>query len=985
MLRQAFLTAALITSCISSAGGEDAVPSRLRTQFSGSVQPFLEIYCVSCHNHEKHKGDLDLVNFNSVESVLGDFRKWDLVLEKIRSDEMPPEEAKKQPTAPERQTLTTWGAATRKYAVQRNAGDPGTVLARRLNNAEYDYSIRDLTGVDIRPTREFPVDPANEAGFDNSGESLAMSPALVKKYLEAAHKVSEHLVLQPHGFTFAPDPTVTDTDRDKFGVNRIVDFYHRQPTDLADYFHSAWTFSHREALGLRRLTLAEVAARGGVSPKYLATVYAALTGPAERLGPLAAAQAMWRELPVPVAKTEPNDLRKACVRIRDFVVKVRIQVKPVFANLTARGLNEGTQSLVLWKDRQWATHRFSYGGGAFKLKLGDLPIGTTAIKAMTPPQDETGRQQFEASFTNFCAVFPDAFYIAARARTFVDSDDESELAAARLLSAGFHNQMGYFRDDAPLYDQVLSPAGQAELDDLWREFNFSAQVPLRQHRNFLWYERAESGFMLSSEFDFTRAEDKDSTAEATLKRLAEVYLAKVRRNTTNPLVLEVVRDHFERVNANIRAVEKDLAAAEPSHLKALQDFAERAYRRPLQAREREEIVAFYHHLRDQDGLTHEDAIRDSVASVLMSPFFCYRVSPPTESSGVHALSDYALASRLSYFLWSSLPDHELLAHAAAGDLHRSKVLLAQTHRMLNDDRIRALATEFGGNWLGFRRFEEHNAVDRGRFPQFDNTLREAMYQEPIRFLEELVRSNRSVLDCLYADYTFVNPPLAKHYGIPTPTGGTNDWVRVENAGQYGRGGLLPMSAFLTMNAPGLRTSPVKRGYWVVRRLLGEVIPAPPPNVPTLPADEANLGNLTLRETLARHREDKNCAGCHARFDAVGLVFEGFGPIGERRTQDFAGHPVDTRATFPGGSEGSGMVGLRTYVHDHREDDFLDNFCRKLLAYGLGRSLQLSDELTIQAMRSKLAASHYRFDTLIDLIVNSPQFLNQRTTGELAKY
>jgi hypothetical protein len=194
-----------------------------------------------------------------------------------------------------------------------------------------------------------------------------------------------------------------------------------------------------------------------------------------------------------------------------------------------------------------------------------------------------------------------------------------------------------------------------------------------------------------------------------------------------------------------------------------------------------------------------------------------------------------------------------------------------------------------------------------------------------------------------------------------------------------------MSVFLTANSPGLRTSPVKRGYWVVRRVLGERIPPPPAVVPDLPNDEKNLGDLTLREVLAKHREDKSCASCHARFDSFGLVFEGYGPVGERRAKDFGGRPVETRAEFPGGTEGAGLDGLRRYVRKHRQDDFVDNLCRKLLAYGLGRTLILSDDSTVQEMRAKLAKDNYRFGSLVDSVITSPQFLNKRVPEGIAKH
>ncbi len=324
-----------------------------------------------------------------------------------------------------------------------------------------------------------------------------------------------------------------------------------------------------------------------------------------------------------------------------------------------------------------------------------------------------------------------------------------------------------------------------------------------------------------------------------------------------------------------------------------------------------------------------------------------------------------------------------MARADAGDLGRPEVLIEQSRRMLADSKARGLATEFAANWLDFRRFEGHNSVDRQRFPSFDDALRKAMFEEPVRFFLDVARSDRSILDFLDASDTWVNPVLARHYGMPEPSGsGSPDgWVRVDDARRYGRGGLVPMSVFLTSNSPGLRTSPVKRGYWVVRRLLGEAIPAPPAQVPDLPADETKLGDLTLRETLVRHRADPNCSGCHERFDPIGLAFEGYGPIGEFRTIDLGGKPVDTRATLPGGFEANGFDGLRAYLIERRRDEFVTNLCKKLLAYALGRSLIASDDATIDEMRTRLSAGGYRFGVLVETIITSSQFRQKRVDGD----
>jgi hypothetical protein len=566
-----------------------------------------------------------------------------------------------------------------------------------------------------------------------------------------------------------------------------------------------------------------------------------------------------------------------------------------------------------------------------------------------------------------------AFVVSDRGPYF----DPNEAGKGRPLTAGFHLMQGYFRDDTPLCELVLGEKERRELDALWFELNFVTLVPMRQYKDFIFFERAEPPrFMFDAEFDFARSEDRDATSEAKMNRLAPLYLARARKNRAGPEAVEAIESYFAGMSAEIRRVERARLAAEPSHLDALLKFAEKAYRRPLKPAEREDLLAFYRNLRKKDDPGHEDALRDTLAVVLLSPHFCYRFDLVEAGAGARPLSDYALASRLSYFLWSSLPDAELLSHAAAGDLHKPDVLKAQARRMLRDPRVRGLATEFGGNWLDFRRFEEHNGVDRQRFPDFTNELRQAMFEEPVRYLVDVAQRNRSVLDLLHGGDTFVNRPLAGHYGMPEPKG-PDEWVHIDDARRYGRGGMLPMAVFLTKNAPGLRTSPVKRGYWVVRRLLGEVIPPPPPAVPELPKDEAKLGELTLPQVLARHRENKSCAACHQRFDSIGLVFEDFGPVGERRTKDLGGRPVQTAATFPDGKDRDGLQGLREYLREKRQDDYLDNLCRKLFSYALGRSLLPSDRQALDEMRMRLAADGYKFGSLIEVIVTSPQFLNKR--------
>jgi Protein of unknown function (DUF1592)/Protein of unknown function (DUF1588)/Protein of unknown function (DUF1587)/Protein of unknown function (DUF1595)/Protein of unknown function (DUF1585) len=977
-------------------------------QFEQTVRPFVGKYCVACHSGKTAPAQFDLKSYTSVDMVTDDFARWALLAERLKAKEMPPKPMP-PPPANEAQQVIDWVAAVRAAEIKKAAGDPGVVLARRLSNAEYDYTIRDLTGQDMHVAKQFPVDPANQAGFDNSGESLTMSPALLNKYLKAAREVADHAVLKPDGIDFAPYPMLVETDREKYAIQRIVSFYKAQPTDYADYFEAAWRYKYRIALKKPHATLATTAVEAKLSPKYLPMVWQILHDQ-NAVGPVGKLQKMWLALPPPAA-AQTGGLRPKCIAMRDFVVKIRAHTAMQFAAPVVEGLPAQSEPLLNWKLKEFAEHRRDSDPKDLRNDTDPPPVvpaipgypdlheeaaprwAALSAKARANDADlivpAAQRARYEAAFSRFASVFPDTFYVTERGRYFPDDSEDK----GRLLSAGYHNIMGYYRDDLPLQQLILDDNGTRELDRLWNEFDYIADFSARTWTQYYFNQSGEV-FGKGAESGSARPTDHAVTDTAVIFKMRDIYLAKAAADPTNdPAAAEAIRDHFERTNATLRALEKERAEAEPRQLEALEQFAARAYRRPLTPTERADLLEYYHRDRTQNQLSHEEALRNAITGVLMEPDFLYRLdmTDPQTASGarsravvLHAstsvpsepLSSYALASRLSYFLWASMPDEELLRHAAANDLQRPAVLLAQTQRMMKDARVRGLATEFTGNWLAFRLFETNNAVDRQRFPQFNNDLREAMFQEPIRYVEDTIQNDRSVLDLLYGNYTFVNPVLAKHYGIPGVEGDGNHWVRIDDAQQYGRGGLLPMSVFMTQNSPGLRTSPVKRGNWVVQKVLGIRVPPPPPVVPELPSDESK-SDLPVRQMLAQHRANPFCAACHARFDSFGLAYEGYGPIGDVRTKDLAGRPVDTAVTYPGGINGVGFEGLRDFIRDHRQDQFINNLCRKLLSYSLNRTLQLSDEALVDTMQTNLAGRGYGFDSMVETIVMSPQFRNKR--------
>ena len=590
---------------------------------------------------------------------------------------------------------------------------------------------------------------------------------------------------------------------------------------------------------------------------------------------------------------------EALVPLVDYVSAARQKIQFDIPHVRSKGIHNGAQAFVMWRNRQKAAHRMKVDLDRLAALSADDRQWLGLSSAQAPASTLLSEDEKE-SVIFFGRLFPDRFYVAERGREFLDPDANREKAErGRLLSAGFHSMMGYFRDDQPLCALMLEQEENATLDRLWDELDFMTRAPMRQHQGLVWFERTDSKFMRDEAFDFARAEDKDVTSEPKIRRLADVYLEKALSLGADALAVEAIQEHFDHINRSIRQVESWEQEARYHHLRDLERLAEKAYRRPLEGEEAESLRAFYRRLIVEDGLSHEQAVRDTLVSVLVSPHFWFRMDMPAGLPEVHPLPSLALANRLSFFLWSSMPDEALMADANSEKLLESEVLMHHFRRMIRDPRMERFATEFLGNWLGFRRFEEHNSVDRERFPAFTPALREAMFQEPIRFFLRLGPESRLCIGMplrgSYHGQRFAGGPL----WFGNATSGRKSRMGPPFCWRFRQGGLLPMGVFLTMNAPGLRTSPVKRGYWVVRQLLGEHMHPPPPNVPDLPSDE-RLMEASLPEMLARHREVRECAQCHEKFDSIGLSFEGFGPVGELRTLDLADRPIADLATFPDG-------------------------------------------------------------------------------------
>ena len=496
----------------------------------------------------------------------------------------------------------------------------------------------------------------------------------------------------------------------------------------------------------------------------------------------------------------------------------------------------------------------------------------------------------------------------------------------------------YRREDEPLRRLLLDEAGRAEIDRLWSELEFvseqSLATPTAYEGLVQYYRKPNDGARIMFFY-------------------IQLFEEQIRREEKEFIVAQV--------------------AAEPRQLEALLAFAARAWRRPIADDEREAILASYHADR-KDGVKHDPAFRATLARVLSSPWFLYRVEQPATGPRWQSVSGDELATRLSFLLWDSIPDDELRAKAA--QLHDPAVMEEQLRRMLKDGRMRGMAEEFGARWLGVRDFVANHGRSLKHFPEFTPELRDALAEEPVRFFEDLLVNDRPVADVIAADAVVINDVLAKHYGIPGVTG--PEWRRVENVSAYGRGGFLGFGAVIAKQSAAARTSPIKRGAWLVQ-VLGERLPKVPPDVPPLP--ETPPAGLSVREITERHRADSKCAGCHDRIDPYGMTLERFDAIGRLRPASEL-KPGDSIGTLRDGTEIEDIAGLRNYFAGPRREDLLRSLARKLTGYALGRAVMTSDRKLVDDV-TKTMTSGGRWSDALLVIVRSEQFRCVRPTSAVA--
>jgi mono/diheme cytochrome c family protein len=538
----------------------------------------------------------------------------------------------------------------------------------------------------------------------------------------------------------------------------------------------------------------------------------------------------------------------------------------------------------------------------------------------------------------------------------------------------FVQKVKYVRDDRFLAEHLVDEATRRRLDQAWNDLYASFEY----HDNYLRLLAKHFGHDLKG------------------KGIADMNKAQIAALPAE------MRKYVTPLRANYDAVTAAQAAARPGHVKDCLEFASRAWRRPLTEKEKQGLRAFYDKTLSA-AQDHRKAVRALLARILVAPQFLYRVeqgageraigragnsslslsvshsltSPPSQTLTV-PLSNWEVASRLSFFLWASIPDDELRRAAGAGELTDPAGIRRQVKRMVADPKARRLSTEFFGQWLGFYHFDQYKGVDTSRFTDFTDDVREAMYDEAVSFFEHVIRKDRPVREMLFADYTFLNKDLAKFYGVKKEVKSAERVELVEGANAFNRGGLLRLGAVLTATSAPLRTSPVKRGDWILRRVLGTPTPPPPADAGSLPADDKLFGGLSLKAKLEQHKRNPSCANCHTRIDPLGFSLERYDPTGRWRDKYPDGNAIEDSAALPDKTEVAGVDGLLAYLRS-KEAQVRRTLSAKLVGYALGRTVLASDQLLIERMVQ--AGGDATFAELAAEVAASKQFRTRLARDE----
>lgn len=993
------------------------------------VRPILRKYCTDCHGNKKRRAGLNFETYKSDKDVVVDIHKWFSVIDQVETGVMPPEDHKVRPTGVEIETLTSWIRKTIDEFDYESVKDPGRHTLRRFNKAEYDNTIRDLTGVDLQPAKFFSGDGGGGEGFDNNAEAMKMLPLMVEKYFKAARDISRHAeVSYMSGIRFGSDLSPTFKPRtylvraERKVTNFYNDFYDRLAkynprTQYRPYLMPAMKLalenpkvSHQEIYDLAmekklmpgvfyRWVIAFVNADKDIKSRRWDSHYGHwVLDPWLKL--MERRESVTDEELQAFHDDFANKVQMAVSHTRytnlpGLDVKASIREDAKILYLSVGDMDDGNEfdrivlhdPKVTLKDGstvylgdleliehqgEGAIHRDKFPDGkkfessaAKEINRGfyieapallsfKLPAGAKSFKAtMGMEKSATDKGSVQVYAKDEKIPFPKGKHTHSH---FYRGNGHFAVEEAKKWWVVYSSLVGYGKSAGAkeMIDVSLSKEDRARLDAVTHEVEVAKRTPIKEFFDFI--TKKNHGHLLTTAKEALPALT-DLTDATAPKKLSEADRKK----------WDDLRRKAEVFHDEMHGRIKD----------ALLEFAGRAFRGPVNKEEVRKISGTY----DRSMTKVDDfqkAAQLTLQSMFTHPRFLFRTETEAPGKSASPVDDYAMASRLSYFLWSSMPDDTLMQLAKKGRLQDEKVLEEQVRRMLKDPKSISLAQEFASQWLGFRKILGEKQPDAKHFPTYTAELQDAMFQEAVLTFDDLVKQDKGVLEIVDSRTTFLNEPLAKHYGIPGIEGG--QMRRVELTTNQ-RGGFPAMASVLVATSYPARTSPVIRGQWILQALIGGKVPPPPDGVEI---NESKLSDKTLtkKERFAVHSTNPSCAICHDRIDPFGFTLENYDAIGRFRTKE-GDQPVDSTSQVMGGPKLNGLAGLKHYLKNDKRDAFLHQLSQKLLGFALGRSLEYYDESVIRNSVANLKANEHRFSALAVAIVKSYPFRYRREKEYLA--
>ncbi|UZR97422.1 DUF1592 domain-containing protein [Chondrinema litorale] len=986
--------------------------------FAKDIEPITKTYCISCHNEEKQKGGLRLDNIDP-DLVYGkDAETWRAMLNMINTGEMPPKE-EDQLKDEERTVLVDWITASIHYAVEVKKSEETGVI-RRLTRNQYTNSLNKILNVSIRFGDVLPEDGKSEMGFSNNGNVLQVSPLHIEYFKQIAREALDKAIAPPE------KPTVTHY-RITFGkgigvgkVSAMIGGYQSAPINSDDFTVEILDEDGKPKTGLDSLEEAHlteikmnigVGMRGSDADRYEVVdegimLYSALphkeVTPKSWQGPSPNLKLLFRnyfpmngdfKFRVKASKGyQWYSQKEGFIALRN---KKPVKGIREVINLEAKNCKE-TANLQLKNDflipkevtgESIAKYKFiAPKEGYYQIDFAHPYVADDGMPSMTLKVDKHKIQErlhFDKSLESTKELITQVTLAFLKA-------GEHTLEIGGNFFVGFSKvTVTPFPEDHPISIQLKSEAEQsrAKYDNdvpVIRAFAGARTDDGMDYKTFDNFQNVTAKIGEPDTYTFKgRLEnlpipvidtvETEILANIMILGLWNDYLVKDNQDSGPPLLIKSLE--FEapfypnwppESHEKIFFTSPDKDNKELYTKQVLKKFIEEAYRRPMADKDIEPYMKFWNNIKG-DYDRYEDGVKEVLVAVLCSPNFIYLAEPESDASEDE--KEFFLASRLSYFLWNSPPDEELIELAEDGDLHETSTLKDQVNRMLQDEKSWRMIETFAEEWL---RIDRHKAmsVNVNEYEDFTRFVKQDMANETNHFIHHVLKENLSIFNLIESDFAMLNQNLAEFYGIEGVKGSYFRPVAITS--EMHRGGLLSQGAFLSGHSDGTQAHAIKRAVWLRSKILGSPPPPPPPNVPELDPETPGFEQLTLKEQLFIHRNSPSCMDCHKKIDPYGIAFENYNAVGRFETMAKE-KPIDTKAELPNGHEVDGIDEIKKYILEMKSEDFTRSLVKYLYAYALGRDVTFVDEEEIESIVRKVREDDYQFQSIFENIVTSPSF------------